>query len=1847
MAITLSAGEQRLYLDGQQVGTLAGAITGGWSADAEVGFGQVVGGQWPATPGTAGSTTSFGFRGQLDEVAVYAKPLTPEDVRLHFEARAAAPYKMTKITLPSGRVWAANTYDAATDRLKTHTDNNGGTWQISTVDYAKSTGLSKVTVTDPNQNTIVTTYDAWRGYRVVSRADQLGKITKYTYDTGGYPRDVIDPNGNVFGRQWTARGNLWGKGSCRSKSQIWCEWEWFGYHENAANPFDPLNDKMHSRLDQRSSSALDNTYATHWYYDEYGQVKNETWPNVVGDAMWGISYTYTDGTEPAIGGGTTPKGLLKTQRDPKGGETRYAYTAAGDVAEETNPMGLKTAYTHDALGRVTSNSVISTAHPDGVKTTFTYDGLSRVATQTGPGVRNEISNATHTTQARHIYDADGNKRTETIADLTGGDLERTTTYTYDAQGRRETTTDPQGGIVRTIWNSLGQLTRTTDARGTVVESGYSKRGELLTRTLRGWTGSPVAPQPAKDVVLESYSYDPAGRLASKADAMGRKTSYTYFDDNLPSQLIADDVKLNGSTTPRDIVLESRTYDLAANLTKKVTGGGKVTSEQTVDAANRVTSTTFDPAELQRKTTFDYDLANNPIKVTRTGAGQPRTEITEYTYNPINQPTREAVKNGDHDLVATVTYDERGLVSAVTDPRGNVAGATAADFTSTMRYDVLGRLVEAVGPQVAVDKAGSSTSAKPTARIGYNAVGAETHKTDAEGRTLTSVFDKAGRLTGQIAPSYIPPGGTVVTPTTAHTYDAAGQLTSTTDPRGNVRSFEYDQLGRQVRITDPAPAGQIAGRSVIEYDLVGEKLATVDPTGARTEATYDDLGRAITATQVERTPTAVAYTTKQEYNDAGALTKKIAPGNRTTTRTVNAAGEVTAQTDPAANKVVMGYDLAGRLIKTTDPEGNATLTDYDLAGRQVGAQDLNASGAVVRSSSTTYDPAGNPISATSPEGRITRQTYDALNRVTSLIEPLSVTESITTSFGYDATGARTRQTDGRGNATWTTYNSLGLAESVSEPSTTAHPNLAERSWTSIYDQAGNPVASLQPGGVRINRTFDHLGRLTAETGTGGGAASAERTFGYDLAGRATAIGDLSIDYNDRNLPLSLKKGTVQQASYTYSELGTPSQRIDAAGTASFTWDNVGRLSTAVDPVTGRTLTYGYDKASRLTSMTGKTSTGAASDSQTYIYDAVDRLESQTLKNGAGAQLAKITYGWDKDDNLTSKTTVGTAGAGTNTYTYDHAGRLTSWTAPGGAKTDYGWDASGNRIKAGTKTFTYDERNRLTSGDGTDYTYTARGTLATETKAGTTTQLTFDAFDRLVADGDSLYGYDALNRVTSRTRGTAKHAFSYSGLGNDLAAIADTSGAIQAKYGRDPFGDLLGLHEGTSPAAGAFTDLHRDLVATFTTTALAASTAYDPFGAVTAQTGAKTNLGYQRAYIDPDTGKTNMHARWYQPGTGTFTSRDTATLNPNPSVQANRYTYANASPLTGIDPTGHATASTGLQHNVEGISRDELCRTPSQFYRCEEILMGDSDILAYTGTGVPSGGGYVCSGSICSETFTGQQWWSGYIQSPEYILSLPDWDEGEAARIGVVPTGLGKGRPAPKGYWKASAAKRQMFADAYDPSRSQKELERLWSSILSGGASGGGSSYGPDNGCGGYKDCSPELEFQACARKYGAKQCQEKNWRKGKWYRHQLIVGVWITETAEMPESIKRDLLELLYSQGGFPRMDHKLKYKVQYRDTLDIWVRTDYLEVCAKYSSSGACAKYDTLTRKRYMYREMREYKGWIDISFRWAFTNERKNYLTPVITRRYWGNWVLGYPGDEYKDVRGVCTWEMSIRGVC
>ncbi|MFG1876373.1 hypothetical protein ACGFIV_16190 [Sphaerisporangium sp. NPDC049003] len=74
-----------------------------------------------------------------------------------------------------------------------------------------------------------------------------------------------------------------------------------------------------------------------------------------------------------------------SEKDAKGNETTYKYTATGDLAERNDPSGLVTRYTYDTLGRVKTSAEISAAYPAGVVSSFSYDGLGRLVAHTGAG----------------------------------------------------------------------------------------------------------------------------------------------------------------------------------------------------------------------------------------------------------------------------------------------------------------------------------------------------------------------------------------------------------------------------------------------------------------------------------------------------------------------------------------------------------------------------------------------------------------------------------------------------------------------------------------------------------------------------------------------------------------------------------------------------------------------------------------------------------------------------------------------------------------------------------------------------------------------------------------------------------------------------------------------------------------------------------------------------------------------------------------------------------------------------------------------------------------------------------------------------------------------------------------------------------------------------------------------------------------------------------------------------------------------------------------------------------------------------------------------------------------------
>ncbi|WP_157528277.1 LamG-like jellyroll fold domain-containing protein [Nocardia sp. NRRL S-836] len=1456
--VVLSAAidRQLMYVDGVAVGQeLLGFVDHRGQGRLTLGAGNAKG--WPATNGG-----DFYFSGAIDEVALYQHTIGSLAAATHFRAGAPAE-QLSKIELPQDqRRFAALTYDDVFDRVRTLTDHGGRLWTLDTpvvLDAART-----VTMRGPSGYGDWTyTFDVDNGGRLTSRTHD-GEVARYEYNTAGFPSASVDENGFRTEQTTDERGNVLSRKTCRTAGS--CNTEYFTYIKSDV-VLDPRRDKLESSSDARSSGPADTRYRTSYTYDTAGRPLRVTRPVPAGYTTAPTeSTTYTTGAEDAAGGGKAPAGLLLTSTGPRGELTRRTYRANGDLDELTGPTGLRTRYGYDLFGRQTTESLVNSGDGALGTTTYEYSPRSEVVKVTAPGVRNEVTGVTHTAVTTHRFDGNGNLLETTLSDSTGGDPARSTKYGYDAADRLSRIEFADGGVEERSYSDNGLTQVVKDVRGTSWSDRYDERGRLLSRAASGPGVNPEDPA-ATSMTLEARAYDPAGRLASVTDAMGRLTSYSYYNDDLLANV-------RRTVQGRSVTLDERVYDPAGQLTERTTAGGRRTTFAH-DAAGNVVTTAFDPAGLNRVTTNQYDLAGNVTRTELRGAADPsRVETTVFGYDAAGLQVREdAFLDSSSTVSASVDRDERGLVRSSTDRRG---------ITTFYDYDLAGQLVRTTHPAADAWVAGVRTTGFSRAEVlGYNAFGEVTQTRDGSGNVTTTERDLMGRAVSGALPDYTPAGGQPIKGAGTRTeYDHAGNPVKTTDALQRTTSRTFDPYGRVSTVTLPQ-IGSSPSVLSSRYSKDGELLLSTDAGGAQTSFTYDELGRRVTVTQADRTPSGTLYyTTRTGYDDAGNAVSVETPQGNVSTAAHNAAGELTSSTDATSRAISYGYDIAGRQNTVTDATGLTTTTSFDLLGRAVRTAQ-SVAGQEKRASVTDYDPNGNVTATRSAEDRLVTFGYDALDRVVQQTERVSATKQVVTTTGYDKLGNRSRFVDGRGNATTYTFTPWGLPESVVEP--------GGATWTSSYDAGGQAVRLAKPGGVEVTRTFDAQGRVTLEQGSGAESETADRTFGYDAAGRLASAGSDLYRYDDRGNLLTAR-GPGGDTTYTYNGDGTVASRTDASGTAAFGYDKAGRLTSAADALTGRTADYGYDKAGRAASVADRALGGYTV--RRMAYDELGRLVSdqvqQTIDVGVPPRvLLGTTYGYDRDNQVTAKNA--------NTYGYDGAGRLTSWTDQAGKATAYGWDDSGNRTSVGDRTFDFDAQNRLTSGDGVTYDYTARGTLSSQTRDGAVNSSSFDAFDRLTAMGAARYTYDSLDRVAARN-GTG---FRYLGQTNEV--VSDGARTISRLPDGSAFSD-----KGTGTARMLYADSHGDVVGRYLSNTVDGQRSFDPFGAVTSSSGDTASVGFQGDWTDGGTGAVNMSARWYLPETGRFASRDDWTLDPTPSSAANRYAYGNSSPLSGVDDSGHDMA-----------------------------------------------------------------------------------------------------------------------------------------------------------------------------------------------------------------------------------------------------------------------------------------------------------------------------------------------------
>lgn len=455
---------------------------------------------------------------------------------------------------------------------------------------------------------------------------------------------------------------------------------------------------------------------------------------------------------------------------------------------------------------------------------------------------------------------------------------------------------------------------------------------------------------------------------------------------------------------------------------------------------------------------------------------------------------------------------------------------------------------------------------------------------------------------------------------------------------------------------------------------------------------------------------------------------------------------------------VGADLTKKTDGTYELKFQKTeqIDRFDANGRLTSIADRNDHRITLTYSSTSpYQLA----SITDTRGRTTSFAYSS-GKLATITDPLSRTYQ----FGYDSTHTYlTSYTDAAGGVYTYDYNSGGELDYIETP----EGNVTELTYTfgrvtNVFRRTG-PSSGYDTGfeyysgytdvtddnAHTTTYEFDALqGKVTKVTDALGHHRSKTYTANADVATATDAVGTGNVTtntYNANNTLASSALPTGATSSFTYTSSSHPfSPTTATAGSGSkstMTYDGPGNLTSVQDTTTGGTLsttTFTYNPTSPTCGgKAGQRCTKVDGNSHTtsYHYDSAGNLDTITPPSPLGT----TTFG---SYDLASRVGTVTDGKSQITrYTYDNLDRVTELKF-GGATTCT--PSSGNCVQ-----YTYDgDGNRLTMVDST----------------GTTT-----------------YGYDTLNRQTSKTlpSGTPALAVTYDGVGNTLT-YADAGGTVTYAY-----------------------------------------------------------------------------------------------------------------------------------------------------------------------------------------------------------------------------------------------------------------------------------------------------------------------------------------------------------------------------------------------------------------------------------------------------------------------------------
>jgi RHS repeat-associated protein len=543
-------------------------------------------------------------------------------------------------------------FDAIYDPNNNETDfAYNGDDQLQTLTYPQAS---------PNTQTYAYAYSTTTGYaRRTTSTDPSAHATKYERDYSGQKRQTTDALGHIRSSTYSSNSDVQTSTDANGAGNVTT----FGYDalnnpttaalptgatQNAyyaASANCSTTDSTHPYLPKCSTDAQGNKATGS--YDSPGNLTQAK--NVTTGAT--LLYSYNPAT-PTCGGKV---GQMCSSTDGNSHTTSYSYDSQGNLTTITPPSPLGgISQTFDTVGRL---STITDGKSQ--KTTYSYDGDNRILQELTGGAT--TCSYTAGTCATFTYDSDGNLLTQhdktgtttytydTRSRQTNKQLPSSAnlSQTYDSAGNVATNTDA-AGTTAYAYNAANQLTSLAEPGGSCTGTislcttfTYDNDGNRLTTTYPGSTvmtstlDNSNRPTEVKTVhgatVIADfkYTYTKAGSdsevTQTRTDTGGLVTTYGYDSTNQ----LTSAIEKNGATVTAAWLY---CYDNAGNRTGQSTatssGAGCTTApttSYTYNAANELT------ALNGSSTGWSYDANGN-----ETAGDNGTTPRTAEVYTPSNQ-----------------------------------------------------------------------------------------------------------------------------------------------------------------------------------------------------------------------------------------------------------------------------------------------------------------------------------------------------------------------------------------------------------------------------------------------------------------------------------------------------------------------------------------------------------------------------------------------------------------------------------------------------------------------------------------------------------------------------------------------------------------------------------------------------------------------------------------------------------------------------------------------------------------------------------------------------------------------------------------------------------------------------------------------------------------------------------------------------------------------------------------------------------------------------------------------------------------------------------------------------------